>query len=124
MKSLVDAAGVLVRRHWWWMISSLAIAVGLGLTFGYVGVWVGYVVFNNVGVWVAVDSHRFARRGPRSWMAWCAIILLPVGPIGLFISGGGMTPIEMIASGSPDEETRKETARALSRGLSGPFGSP
>lgn len=97
----------------WWAVPQLVVALALGATFGLWGLWIGYAVFNSLGVWLYCDGLPNHQRRRRRWVQGLAIPLLPVGLVCLFASSGGLTPSEASSSGSDDGSIRKATASVM-----------
>lgn len=96
-----------VRKNAWWTLPSLAVALGLGYTFGLLALWLGYAAFNIVGVWFYIDHHGSHRSRRQLWMKRLAIPLLPVGFLNLLFTSSSHP-------GVGEENIRHETAIATS----------
>ena len=103
-----------VRHHVWWALPSFAVAAGLGLTVGYPIAWLAYAGFNVVGVWLYCDRHGPERHRTQSSLKMLAIVMLPVGVVGVLGSGGsGLTPRHQALFNS-GAATRREASYAAS----------
>lgn len=104
------------KRDGWWASLSLAVAFTVGILLGYWVVWVGYALFNAVGLILYLDGLdiRRARVRRRARVAQVlAVALLPVGVIGLLLSNDSGSPGTHALA---DESVRRDAAAAIAHG--------
>ena len=95
-----------------WAVPPLVLAVVLGLTVGFLPVWILYWAINETGVWLYCDSKGPNHLRRKTYIKRLSLVLLPSGFVGLMAGGGGLTPREAASTGSPDRRIREESARA------------
>jgi hypothetical protein len=106
----------IVRRDSWWATLSVGVALIAGVWMGYWAVWVGYAVFNAVGLILYLDGLdvRRARLRRRARVVQVlAVPLLPIGIVGLLVSNDPGSP-GTHAMG--DEPVRRDAAAAIAHG--------
>lgn len=108
-----------VRKTARWAAPPLVLAVVLGLTVGFLPLWLLYWLLNAVGVWLYCDENGRRNLATQRWLKRLSLVLLPSGFYGLMAGGGTLSPGQSVSVGSRDDLTRTESARA-SGNMAGP----